>query len=104
MIIKSILVSSLLFVVSILGFMFFVPNSVNAAVPDGCKNSFLGLPVWFEYLDMNEECEITGPTYTRTESADQEGRINWTRASGYIAIAVVEILLRIAALVPSGSP
>lgn len=58
-----------------------------------CSSSFLGLPAWYKYLELNGDCDIVGPT---KGSSDQ---IDWPKAAGYIGIAAVEILLRIAALV-----
>ncbi len=68
-----------------------------------CTNSILGLPTWFRYLELNNECEVVGPTETvRGKDGELEQRFDWQSAAGYVAIAVLEILLRIGALVAVG--
>lgn len=74
-----------------------MPMTAHAA----CSNegSFLGLPTWYQYLERSDDasggCEITGPNNT-------DGKLNWALAASYVALAVVEILLRIASLVAVG--
>jgi hypothetical protein len=62
-----------------------------------CKQSFLGLPTWYEYLEVDSECSIVGPT----QGPDTD-EINWAKAAALIGIAVVEILLRVATLAAIG--
>lgn len=83
------------FIVFISFFTFVMPVRAYAAVPDHCKKTILGLPTWFEYLDMDESCSITGPN-------KEDGSLMWPEAIGYVAIAVVEIMLRLAGLIAVG--
>lgn len=65
-----------------------------------CTSSFLGLPSWHRYLEKdikNGRCEIVGPS-----SQEDPTQLDWPRVVGYVSIAVVEILLRIASLVAVG--
>lgn len=62
-----------------------------------CTSSFLGLPSWHRYLEKeskNGRCEIVGPA-----SQEDPTQLDWPRVVGYVSIAVVEILLRIASLI-----
>lgn len=71
-----------------------------AAQADCNDRSFLGLPSWHKYLEKssrNGRCEITGPA-----DPDNSTQLNWPRVVGYVAIALVEILLRVASLVAVG--
>lgn len=68
-----------------------------SAAPSGppqCYSSLLGLPHWYEYLELGSKngdpCAIIGPM----EGED----FNWAAAAPRVAAAVVSILLRIAAL------
>ncbi len=65
---------------------------------DSCGGgSFLGLPAWYQYLDrasVNGRCEVFLP--------QSGGETDVTKTVSYIALAVVDILLRIAALVAVG--
>lgn len=84
----------------------------GSACTYGCATSFLGLPAWYKYLQLDSECNVVGPTENvatgRTDdtSTPQDESIkqvfSWERAAGYIAIAIVEMLLRIASLVAVG--
>ena len=75
----------------------------SAAVDSACDGSthFLGFPTWYKYLDVtlvDGRCEVTGPP----TPSDPTDPIDWKLASGRVALAVVEILLRIATLVSLG--
>lgn len=86
-----------------------IPSSASAAVAEGCSTSFLGLPVWYKYLDVGpeqlednngdlivtDECAILGPR-------DEQGRLDWRAAGGYIAIAVIEVMLRLGSVIAVG--
>jgi hypothetical protein len=74
--------------------VFFTPSVAHAVPPAHCTKRILSLPVWYEYLDVGSDCEITGPT--------NGGEFDWPKAVGYVAIALVEIMLRIAGLVAVG--
>ncbi|TXG76668.1 hypothetical protein E6Q11_04205 [Candidatus Dojkabacteria bacterium] len=66
------------------------------SIPDACKHSLLGMPHWYKYLEIGNKngdpCAITGPV-------DSDGNFNWGVAAPRVLVAVVEILLRVAALV-----
>lgn len=72
-------------------------------VAEHCTSSFLGLPAWFQYLDVQDvtdengvvnECEIVGPLKN-----DGSGELDTAAVAYRVSLAVVEILLRIAGLV-----
>lgn len=81
-----------------------LPRSVSAAVDPACKkNTVLGLPTWYEYLNVVKDengnsCSIVGPPGVKAEAAD----VDWIKASGYIAVAILELMLRIASLIAVG--
>lgn len=68
------------------------------AVNDSCHSSFLGLPHWYEYLEVgpkgSDPCAITGPM-----NGDE---FDWKAAIPRVAAAVIAILLRVAALLAVG--
>ena len=87
--------------------VFTVTPKVQAAVDPACDKSsaFLGLPVWYKYLEVGPEtfkplnapektdpCAITGPK-------NAEGGLDLQKAIPLVGLAVVEILLRIAGMV-----
>lgn len=77
-----------------------VSQPAYAAIASGCNKSgsFLGLPPWYEYLDVGpkngDPCAIIGP--------EKDGKFDWALGGGRIGLAVVEILLRLAAVVAVG--
>ncbi|HUP26585.1 MAG TPA: hypothetical protein VM124_03005 [Candidatus Limnocylindrales bacterium] len=78
-----------------------IPRQAEAAVAAGCNNSssVLGLPTWYKYLDIGpkrgDKCAIIGPV-------DSHGKLDWALAGGRIGLAIVDILLRLAAIVAVG--
>ena len=72
----------------------------NVEIPQECKNSLLGIPRWYEYLEIgnkpntNDPCAIIGPTV--------DGEFDWGRAVPRVLVAVTEILLRVAAILAVG--
>ena len=81
-----------------------LPAQASAQVDSRCNRSgwFLGLPTWYKYLDVEYKdgrCDITGP---KTTNDDGEKVFDWRLATGRIALAAVEILLRIASLIAVG--
>lgn len=81
-----------------------LPATAQAAVAEGCSTTLLTLPTWYKYLDVGPEdnnknngdpCAIIGPK-------DSSGNFDWQKAAGYVAIAVVEVLLRLGSLVAVG--
>lgn len=80
-----------------------VPTA-HAAVAAGCGNSFLGLPAWYKYLDVGPQIDDAGATVPNGDPCAingprQDGKFHWEKAAGFIAVAIFEALLRIAALV-----
>lgn len=79
-------------------------DEIAAACNSDCSRSgsFLGFPTWYKYLEFGTDsgtgdpCAIIGPRHSNTREIDM------AKAAGYVAIAVVEILLRIAAIVAVG--
>ncbi len=78
-----------------------LPASASAAIASGCNNSasVLGLPPWYEYLDVGpkdgDKCAIIGPV-------DGDGKFDWALGGGRIGLAVVDIMLRLGAVVAVG--
>ena len=90
-------------------------DEIAVACGNQCSGSgsFLGFPTWYKYLDIGPEyitiedkdgnpvltvedpCAIIGPTHT-------DGSMDMAKASTYVGIAVVEILLRIAVIAALG--
>ena len=65
------------------------------------SNSFLGLPTWYKYLtvvsDGSGGCDIKLPA----DSKDA-GKVDFGQAVGRIGLAVIEVLLRVGAMVAVG--
>lgn len=74
------------------------PSSCIREDSEDCGGNFL-LPTWYKYLNTDAECEIVGPL---NDPSDLDSGIDWAAASGRVAIAVVEILIRISTLVAVG--
>ncbi len=82
------------------GMTFATPKQASAVVESQCDGSkyLLGFPTWYRYLDVGgPECEIIGPP--AADSTPDNIKIDWQKAAGRIGLAVIEIMLRIAALV-----
>ncbi len=82
------------------------PIQVSAASrDDSCHKSggFLGLPTWYEYLDVgakgNDPCAIVGPTET---TPDGKVEFSMQKALPRIILAIIDILLRVAGIVAVG--
>ena len=60
------------------------------------KSGFLGLPTWYRYLDVDKDCNIVGPKAPGTDNLD------WTKVVSRVALAVVDILLRVGGMVAVG--
>ncbi len=99
--IKRILISFVFLFVLLAGSSAVLPRQASAAVASGCnKSSFLlGLPTWYKYLDVgpkgSDPCAIKGP-------ANSRGGLDVPTALPRILLAVVDILLRVAAMVSIG--
>ena len=95
------LLIGILILVSFLSITPILSQTVFAQVPNQCDKSasFLSLPTWYKYLEVSPDatgkCEVTGPK-------NAEGQFDWKAGLSRIALAVVDILLRIAALVSVG--
>lgn len=85
------MVSSLLF-----GMVAYVPSTVHAVAP-ACDNSILGLPTWYKYLESEPypDCSIIMP-------ADPNGQNDWAKVAGLVAVAIIEVMLRIASMIAVG--
>lgn len=91
----------------LLGSFAIMPVRVDAAVAEGCSSNFLGLPAWYKYLDVGPEVDsdgnvVAGGDKCAINGPRENGKFDWQKASGYVAVAVLEILLRIGALVAVG--
>lgn len=106
---KFLLITIALAVVSFVGLNSIAPQSLMAEGLDpACdkRSSFLNLPPWYAYLDVGprtnkdgkviDECAITGPVNP------DNGEFSFTLALPRIALAIVEIMLRVAGIVTFG--
>lgn len=98
------LVTILVSVVSLVGLIGLTPSRVYADVKnDDCHKSsgLLGFPTWYEYLDVgpkgSDPCAIIGPADTTLG-----GELDFQKVLPRIALAIIEILLRIAGMVAVG--
>lgn len=77
----------------------FLPTTVSAA--GGCDKSsgFFALPTWYEYLEIGQKgddpCAVIGPK-------NAAGEFDIEKAIPAIALAVIDILLRVVGLVTVG--
>lgn len=79
----------------------FAPQPVSAAssgVAANCQKSFLGLPSWYQYLNVGPEGD--DPCAFLPLGSDAE--FNWAHALPRIGLAITDILLRVAGLVALG--
>ncbi len=83
------------------GLQIVAPQQVSAGTPSGeCEvGTFLGLPTWYKYLELGEQdgdpCAIIGPE-------GDEGGLDMRAVVGRVALAITEILLRLAAVISVG--
>lgn len=95
-VIQGVLIATVLFAGANL-----LPARAEAVKNDGCHKteSFLGFPTWYEYLEVGakgtDTCAIVGPH-------DTNGEFQWDKALPRIALAIVDILLRIVGIVTVG--
>lgn len=83
-----------------------VPSQAEAKVAAGCKNSVLGLPSWYEYLEVGPQT-ITTKTGQITDDCallpiPPDKNFDWGRALPRIGLAVIDIMLRLGALIAVG--
>lgn len=62
-----------------------------------CFKPFLGLPHWYEYLEVDDQCRVTGP-----ESTETPGSLDMSRVITRVALAVIDILMRVGGIVAFG--
>lgn len=94
MVMQGVLIATLLFAGANL-----LPTKAEAAAKnDSCHQtaSFLGFPTWYEYLEVGtkgaDNCAIVGPS-------DSNGEFQWDKALPRIALAIVDILLRVVGII-----
>lgn len=83
----------------------------TALAADDCKKDFLGFPRWYDYLTLDAECKIIGPS---KDALDTEGNkipdtsnsgqqyvqeIDVPKAAPLVLLAIIDILLRAAGMV-----
>lgn len=75
-----------------------LPTTAQAAACSNDSASFLGLPTWYKYLTLKSEegggCSVELP--------QKDGQTDWGQSAGRVGLAIVEILLRIGAIVAVG--
>lgn len=100
------LVASLLITFSLVGALAVLPAASASAAPraENCTRDsmFLGFPTWYKYLEpefIDGECKLTAldPDNDGNTTAADMGK-----AVGKVILAVIEIMLRVAALVAIG--
>lgn len=75
----------------------FVPLNFASAA---CSNSFLGLPTWYKYLELDGQCRIVGPAKQVTgPSGDLVDNVDISKAIPRVLLAVIDILMRLAGTV-----
>lgn len=80
-----------------------IPQRAYAAVDTACKkNSILGLPTWYEYLNVAKDSTGSGCSVVGPPGNSSNPNVDWSIAIGYIALAILEILLRLASLIAVG--
>lgn len=98
---RKLLISLAFFVSVLVPVVGITGTTAYAATDDTChkSSSFLGLPTWYEYLEFgtkgDDQCAIVGP-------ADSNGEFSFERALPRVALALIEILLRVAGMVAVG--
>jgi hypothetical protein len=95
---KKLMVALFIAVSVFVGYAGLLPKTVGAeAQNDSCHRTsgFLGFPTWYEYLDIgpkqNDPCAIIGPK--------EDGDFSFRKALPRIALALVDIMLRVAGMV-----
>jgi len=92
------LIFTFMFVASVCGV--FSSQAARAADPSPatktCTNSFLGLPTWYKYLELDSQCRVNGPIKAGTDSLDMSKVV--TRVS----LAIIDILMRVGGMVAFG--
>jgi hypothetical protein len=99
------IIFTLLLITSIVG----VSNSQTARAADpepvanNCSNSFLGLPTWYKYLELDANCTVTGPHETVTDgNGNSHDRLVVSAVITRVSLAVIDILMRVGGIVAFG--
>ncbi len=101
---KRLIIALAIAMCAVFGTTFLLPNTVSAAKSDNCHQSggFLGFPTWYEYLEIgpkgDDPCAIIGPS-TQVGGKDE---FSFQLALPRIALALVDIMLRVAGMVAVG--
>lgn len=94
------IIFSLLLMVSIVGvFNFQTVYAADSGSEGGCKNSFLGLPRWYDYLVLDGDCTVVGPSVTKEDGTT---RLDMSKVITRVALAVIDILMRVGGMVAFG--
>lgn len=109
-ILKKLAIALVVSLCAVFGSTFLLPPVVNAATADECHQTggFLGFPTWYEYLDVGpkydksnvlvDNCAIIGPTAV----VDGKDEFSLQKALPRVALALVDIMLRVAGMVAVG--
>lgn len=76
-----------------------LPGTVRAQSNTGCEDAptfFLGLPTWYKYLELDENCDVVGPNKPGTDELD------WQKAGGFVGLAIIEFMVRVATIITIG--
>ncbi len=91
------LIFTLMFVATVAGvFNFQVARAVDPDAVRTCTNSFLGLPTWYKYLELDSQCRVKGPVKAGTDSLDM------TKVVTRVSLAIIDILMRVGGMVAFG--
>jgi hypothetical protein len=107
------LLTLFIFAVTMAGLFGSQPASAQGveAPPDtsACTHSFIGIPTWYKYLELDEKCRVVGPCVDKeTGNVPSEGcdeadestvRLDVTKVVTRVALAVIDILLRLGGMV-----
>ena len=92
------IIFTLMFAVSVVGAFNVIPTRAadHEPVARVCSYSFIGLPTWYAYLELDDDCQVVGPKKSGAENLDVPKVI--TR----VALAIIDILMRIGGMVAFG--
>lgn len=92
---------TLILIVSVLGV--FNVSTVKATDPEPatrkCTNSFLGLPTWYRYLELDSNCTVVGPSVAKEDGTT---RLDMTKVITRVSLAIIDILMRVGGMVAFG--
>lgn len=95
------IIFTLMLVVSVFGvFNFQTAHAADPSPAGGdCKKSFIGLPRWYDYLELDGDCTVVGPSVAKEDGTT---RLDMTKVITRVALAVIDILMRIGGMVAFG--